>query len=200
MFQSETLPVSSLVSLWPFIVYLKCESEKWKWLSLPLFFLQSVIYKNENTKMDIYDRYPPHQFYITFYYSLATPVKEGRGREALAPLRWSHWLDNLLKCAVYMSVLNVLTLRGTVEQLAPAVPERLTRGSRAHSVSCRQIPTNKGTLGVELICITYITFVNTHDHQTLCSGARNMTPSLLDVSCEANGVKKVLMIKVFFFF
>lgn len=91
---------------------------------------------------------------ILHFYSLAAPIKEGRRREVHMPLRWSHWLVDLLKCAVYMPVLNVLTLRGTVEQLASAVPERLTRGSRAHSVSCWQSP--------ELTCITYFTLITTY--------------------------------------
>lgn len=96
-------------------------------------------------KIDISGKHPSHWFSFDISYSLAGPIKrrEKRGREALIPLRWSRWLVDLFKCAVYMSVLNVLTSRGTVEQLATAVPERLTRGSRAHSVSCWQIPTNR---------------------------------------------------------
>lgn len=52
-------------------------------------------------------------------------------------------LVDLFKCSVYIPVLNLLMLGGTVEQLALAVPERLRRGGRAHTVSCWQIPANK---------------------------------------------------------
>lgn len=102
----------------------------------------SITLLSFSKKQWILEKHPSHWFIFFSSYLLAAPAKEGRGGEARIRLRWSHWLVDLLKCAVYMSVLNVLTLRGTVEQLASAVPERLTRGSRAHSVSCWQIPAN----------------------------------------------------------
>lgn len=61
-------------------------------------------------------------------------MEGGRGREAFS------------KCVLYVFVLNVLMLGGTVEQLASAVPQRPAGGSGAHKVSCWQIQTNKGLI------------------------------------------------------